>query len=596
MKNKRTAFAKTAVLLLAFAFPIIANSQTGGNRFPPNISQFTLKYQYHDYGDKYEYYLPNEQGDAWTKLVTVVRRPENAGHATISDLEEISTSVMELADGFPAEVSNLKDYAASGNIPDTRSFIVAYQIARVESNIWELELDLQKFFVKDGYVYVNLYAEKYQFSSAQALANTLMTRRPAFVAAQDAFVATKFPDAPSSSSVPTTPATTYTKITDTFLGSQPSTDQLTPQIQSILEQIAALRQKWNALQAAQTTTQTSRTTPAVSGAECPALFRSLSSGVRGDDVLSLQQFLITQGHLSSGLATGYFGPITRSAVERLQLAFGIFSAASNEASGYGIVGPRTRAGIALRCAAPRAGVATPPSRTCPLAEPPTTLCATGWRANTDSAGCVTSYKCAVPLPQAATTTSTIGACTAIKLLCPSGTYDQVGPNCSHTCVSGTTQPSSILFTTPTAGQVPLLVNFALSAADGSDSNGVHYAIEFGDGQATEFARTPAPSMFHTYASAGTYTATVTRRTACSSWGCSGSSTIIGTATITVGSTSPFSISSPTSGQSTQQGQGFTISWDSQNAPAGSAAAFWLVKSNGANLGLIARNQLPKGTL
>src|SRR3989338_8497519 len=121
------------------------------------------------------------------------------------------------------------------------------------------------------------------------------------------------------------------------------------------------------------------------------------------------------------------------------------------------------------------------------------------------------------------------------------------------------------------------------------------AIEFGDGQATEFARTPAPSMFHTYASAGTYTATVTRRTACSSWGCSGSSTIIGTATITVGSTSPFSIRSPTSGQSTQQGQGLTIAWDSQNAPAGSAAAFWLVKSNCANLGLIARNQLPKGT-
>ena len=385
-----------------------------------------------------------------------------------------------------------------------------------------------------------------------------------------------------------------------FVASALTADELQQKIATLLTQVATLQEQLKSLQGAPSTPVSVGASAATRNAQyvCPTLSRNLRLGTQGQDVLSLQRFLLVQNLLGTGVTEGSFDAGTESAVRRLQVKYNVVVSGTPATTGYGVVGPRTRAEIALRCAAPRAGVATPPSRTCPLAEPPTTLCSTGWRANTDSAGCVTSYKCAVPLPQAATTTSTIGACTAITLLCPSGTYDQVGPNCSHTCVSGTTQPSSILFTTPTAGQVPLLVNFALSAADGTDSNGVHYAIEFGDGQATEFARTPAPSMFHTYASAGTYTATVTRRTGCSSWGCSGSDTVVRTVTITAHATAsvlPFSIRSPTSGQSAQQGQGLTIAWDSQNAPAGSAAAFWLVKSSGANLGLIARNQLPNGT-
>ncbi len=598
MRNKCATFAGAAILLLASALPIVANTQTVGTQFPPNISQFTLKYQYHDSGDKYEYYLPNEQGDAWTKLVTVVRRPENAGHATISDLEEVSTSVMELADSFPAEVTNLKDYAASGNIPNMRSFIVAYQIARVESNIWELELNLEKFFVKDGYVYANLYAEKYQFSSAQALANALSTRRPTFVAAQDAFVATTFPGVPSSSNAPTTPATTYTKITDTFLGNQSSTNSIALQVQSILAQIAALQKEWNALQSPPTTTQTVQTTPTVSGAECPALSRALLSGARGDDVLALQRFLIAEKFLNSEFATGYFGENTQGAVQRLQVAHRLFGAASDGVAGFGVVGPRTRAEIALHCATHPSGATIPAARTCPLAQPPTTLCSTGWRANTDSGGCVTSYRCALPLPQRTPSTSTVGACTAIALLCPSGSHDEVGPNCSHTCVPGVPQQSTVLFTNPTSGTAPLFVTFELRATDSTSSNGVYYTIEFGDAQATGFARSSNPSILHRYGSAGTYTATVTRRTGCSAWECLGSSTVVGTATIVVGGTSgtpPFSINAPTSGQSAQQGQGFTLSWDSQNAPTGSAVALWLVKSSGASVGLIARNQLPNGT-
>ncbi len=583
-------FVGAAALLLASVFPIVVNSQTAVAPFPPNISQFTLKYQNHDFADQYEYYLPNEEGGAWTKLVTVVRRPENAGHATISDLEEVSTTVMELADNFPAEVTNLKDYAASGNIPDTRSFIVAYQIAYVERNVWELELNLEKFFVKNGYVYVNIYAEKYQFSSPEALDAMLTTRRAAFASAQDAFVATTFPSVPFASSVPTSPVTTYTKISDVFAGNQSSAHEITPQVQSILARIAALQEQWKVMQSSPTIA------PAVSKSVCPALSRGLSFGARGSDVLSLQQFLITREFLNSEFATGYFGENTQNAVRRLQVSYGIFPAASDGVPGYGVVGPRTRAEIALHCG--HSSSASLSARACPLAQPPVSLCSTGWRANADSKGCVTSYRCALPLPtRTQSTSTTVGACTAIALLCPSGTHEEVAPDCSRACVSGISQ-YTILFTNPTSGTAPLFVTFQLRTTDSSDSSGIYYTIDFGDGQATEFARTSNPSILHRYSSGGTYNVTVTKRTGCSSWECLGASSIVAATTVVVTGTSgvpSFSISSPTSGQSVTQESGLAISWDSQNAPAGSAVALWLVKSGGTNMGLVARDQLVNGT-
>ena len=379
-----------------------------------------------------------------------------------------------------------------------------------------------------------------------------------------------------------------------FVASAFTADELQQQIATLLTQVAQLQEKLKSLQGAPSTPVSVGASAATRNAQyvCPTLSRNLRLGAQGQDVLSLQKFLLAQNLLGAGVTEGSFDAGTENAVRRLQVKYNVVVSGTPTTTGYGVVGPRTRALIALNC-----NIA-PTAAFCPLAEPPATSCSTGWQANTDSAGCVRSYKCAVPLPQAATTTSTAGACTAIALWCPSGTYDQVGPNCSHTCVSGTTQPSSTLFATPTSGAAPLLVTFTLFAADTAESGGVYYTIEFGDGQATEFARIANPSIMHTYASAGTYTATVTRRTGCSSWGCPGSDTVVRTVTITAHATAsvlPFSIRSPTSGQSAQQGQGLTIAWDSQNAPAGSAAAFWLVKSSGANLGLIARNQLPNGT-
>ena len=60
----------------------------------------------------------------------------------------------------------------------------------------------------------------------------------------------------------------------------------------------------------------------------------LSTGSRGSDVTSLQQILIDGGFLTGTTATGYFGAMTKKAVQNYQKANGI--------SATGTVGPLTR--------------------------------------------------------------------------------------------------------------------------------------------------------------------------------------------------------------------------------------------------------------
>lgn len=94
-----------------------------------------------------------------------------------------------------------------------------------------------------------------------------------------------------------------------------------------------------------------------SAATCPNLYpstgsgqaRNLSVGSHGTDVVELQTFLIAQGDLSSGLNTGYFGRLTEAAVKSWQAKNGVVSSGTAATTGYGAVGPRTRAKIASVC-------------------------------------------------------------------------------------------------------------------------------------------------------------------------------------------------------------------------------------------------------
>lgn len=75
------------------------------------------------------------------------------------------------------------------------------------------------------------------------------------------------------------------------------------------------------------------------------LSRNLSYGAQGDDVKSLQNFLVSRGHLTADSTTGFFGALTQAAVKAFQAANGIVSSGSPETTGYGNVGPSTRSKI-----------------------------------------------------------------------------------------------------------------------------------------------------------------------------------------------------------------------------------------------------------
>lgn len=94
----------------------------------------------------------------------------------------------------------------------------------------------------------------------------------------------------------------------------------------------------------QSTTTSSRSAVGTDLAGCLSLTSTISEGMNGSAVTSLQQFLAKAGYFTAGV-TGYFGPVTRQAVEQFQKAEGIVLNGTPETTGFGAVGPQTRAAI-----------------------------------------------------------------------------------------------------------------------------------------------------------------------------------------------------------------------------------------------------------
>ncbi len=95
-------------------------------------------------------------------------------------------------------------------------------------------------------------------------------------------------------------------------------------VEELLKQIQALQEQLARLQGG-------------GGATACTFTRNLFLGVRGDDVKCLQDYLKSTGHFPSTQAsTGYYGPVTRSAVAAWQAANGVSPAA-------GYFGPLSRA-------------------------------------------------------------------------------------------------------------------------------------------------------------------------------------------------------------------------------------------------------------
>ncbi len=119
-------------------------------------------------------------------------------------------------------------------------------------------------------------------------------------------------------------------------------------IDALQAQIAALQAQLAAL--------TGGSTPATTPAGACTFTRSLTVGVKGDDVMCLQNYLMSTGHYTySGGATGYFGNITKSATAAWQAANGVSPA-------VGYFGSISRAKYsALMASAPIPSVSPTPS-------------------------------------------------------------------------------------------------------------------------------------------------------------------------------------------------------------------------------------------
>ena len=88
---------------------------------------------------------------------------------------------------------------------------------------------------------------------------------------------------------------------------------------------------------------------ATNAGSCPNLTRNLAFGMRGNDVLQLQQFFVTQGLLALDSATGFFGVLTERAVKQFQCTYMNICSGSPGSTGYGAVRSQTRAAIAQIC-------------------------------------------------------------------------------------------------------------------------------------------------------------------------------------------------------------------------------------------------------
>ena len=124
-----------------------------------------------------------------------------------------------------------------------------------------------------------------------------------------------------------------------FVFAQTATDEIIQQLQGLVE---SLQEQVTDLEAELSETRGETTeTIAVQGVPFE---RNLGVGMTGDDVSNLQAYLKQFIELyPEGLVTGYFGQLTQRAVQRFQSAYGIVSSGDPATTGYGLVGPMTRA-------------------------------------------------------------------------------------------------------------------------------------------------------------------------------------------------------------------------------------------------------------
>ncbi len=274
-------------------------------------------------------------------------------------------------------------------------------------------------------------------------------------------------------------------------------------------QIEALMAQMTQLQESLITPPTPRTPSVATSSVCPPLFRTLSRGSRGDDVTSLQRFLLRLGLLSADGVTGYYGALTERGVQGFQTQQEVVNVGDPASTGYGVVGMRTREAIAASCSTLK-----PLAQRCTVHRP--ILCTAGKHAEAgpkDAQGCATAPRC---VEGSVAELPSITSCPAYPVpSCSPGSHAQSGMPDSSGCPSATlcvldaTSEMPIaqgpLNANPRSGNIPLTVTFTGSVGQNTSAE-IAVWIDYGDGQIDNAVGVNNFSRTHTYQSAGTYTA------------------------------------------------------------------------------------------
>jgi PKD repeat protein len=339
-----------------------------------------------------------------------------------------------------------------------------------------------------------------------------------------------------------------------FASAQSAAD-LQAQVQQLLQQVSQLTAQVNAQQGGGTGTSLNTNATgaiaapgATSGSSvCPGVGRILKRGSTGDDVLRLQQYLARDPSVyPEGTVSGYYGALTEKAVQRWQAKYNIIANGTPATTGYGQVGPRTAAAMALQCssgggASPVGGYiqVSPISGNAPLnvnvvATVNSTNSCNGaiyllnWGDGSNPISIPVSAGNCQQVSQSYQHTYTSGGTFQITLsagahqtgatVTVSGNATtNTGTNTGGTNTNAGGVPAETFTAAPTSGAAPLNVSFTgtlNTTGAGWCSTGCSNILVFGDGSQ---AAVPLPTtqgsyqtyaVAHTYQSNGTYTATL----------------------------------------------------------------------------------------
>lgn len=309
-------------------------------------------------------------------------------------------------------------------------------------------------------------------------------------------------------------------------------EELTAQIQALLQQVTTLQQQVGG------TTQTGavQTTAATTGTslQCPLISRNLKKGMSGTDVTRLQQFLALDPSIYPEMqVTGFYGALTEAAVKKFQCKYNIVCDGAPETTGYGVVGPRTAALMALQC--PGGSVSTPSAsapasgfiRVTPTAGAAPLNVTIEAIVNTAKSCTAATYEVNFGNGQTPTVIQVpAGVCNEIRQLMnvtysAAGTYSvtlRSGVHQSGTTItvtgSGTTSSTSgtndSFTATPTSGNAPLNVTFNGTLNAIGACNAGPFRLRFGDGTSVDITdagcRPTTFNVTHAYTTTGSFVA------------------------------------------------------------------------------------------